>query len=110
MADTVGGDVGARLLALVRPGGRFGYVSVLPEGAADRRPDVKITRVFTRPDPYALLGFAEDARNGRFSIPVSLRLPLGEAADAHARKEAGGGGKIVLANNHPLGVKEAIRS
>lgn len=96
VADTVGGQIAARLLASVRPGGRFGYASVLPEGAADRHPDVTVTRVFARPDPQTLRAFAEDARDGRFVIPVSQRLPLGKAAEAQARMEAGGGGKIVL--------------
>ena len=96
VADTVGGGVGARLLGLVRSGGRFGYASVLPEGAANQHPDVTITRVFARPDPDMLRIFAEDARNSRFSIPVSQRLPLEKAADAQVRMEAGGGGKIVL--------------
>lgn len=96
VADTVGGAVAERLLGLVRPGGRFGYASVLPEGAAERHPDVTVTRVFARPDPDTLLAFAEDARDGRFVLPVSRRLPLAEAADAQARMEAGGAGKIVL--------------
>lgn len=96
VTDTVGGGVGARLLGLVRPGGRFGYASVLPEGAANLRPEVTITRVFARPDPKTLRAYAEDVRDGLFSIPVSQRLPLEEAAGAQARVEAGGGGKIVL--------------
>lgn len=96
VADTVGGSVGARLLGLVRTGGRFGYASVLPEDAAIRHADVTVARVFARPDPDMLRVFAEDARDGRFSIPVSQRLPLEQAADAQLCMEAGGGGKIVL--------------
>lgn len=96
VADTVGGEAGARLLTMIRPGGRFGYASVLAEGAVERHPDVTITRVFARPDADTLRTFAEDARDGRFSIPISQRLPLAQAASAHARMEAGGGGKIVL--------------
>lgn len=96
VADTGRGDVGARLLRMVRSRGRFAYASVLPEGAASQHPDVTITRVFARPDPDILRIFAEDARDGRFSIPVTQRLPLEAAAGAQARMEAGGGGKIVL--------------
>ncbi|MGJ3628445.1 zinc-binding dehydrogenase [Sphingomonas sp. MMS24-JH45] len=77
-------------------GGHFGYASVLPEDAAARHPDVTVTRVFARPDPATLRAFAEDARDGRFAVPVSERLPLGRAAEAQARMEAGGAGKIVL--------------
>lgn len=96
VADTVGGAVAARLLGLVRPGGRFGYASVLPEGAAGEHPGVSVTRVFARTDADTLRAFAQDARDGRFAIPVSQRLPLDRAAAAQAAMEAGGAGKIVL--------------
>lgn len=96
VVDTVGGSVGEHLLGLVRSGRHFGYASVLPNSAADRHPGVTVTRVFARPDPGTLRAFAEDARDGRFAVPVSERLPLGQAAEAQARMEAGGGGKITL--------------
>ncbi|MBE7212827.1 MAG: NADP-dependent oxidoreductase, partial [Gluconacetobacter diazotrophicus] len=96
VADTLGGEVAATLIARVRKGGRFGYASVLPEGLAARHPGIEIGRVFARPDPERLRGFAEDARDNRFVLPVSRRLPLGEAREAHDAMEKGGGGKIVL--------------
>jgi hypothetical protein len=34
IADTVGGDVAAKLIAKVRQSGSFGYTAVLPESAA----------------------------------------------------------------------------
>ncbi|WP_205412221.1 NADP-dependent oxidoreductase [Sphingomonas crusticola] len=37
VADTVGGETAAKLLGKVKPGGRFGYASVLPEEAAKTR-------------------------------------------------------------------------
>ena len=95
VADTVGGEVAARLLRKVRPGGRFGYASVLPE-QADRDASVEVARVFARPDPSKLREFADDMRDGLFVLPISRRMPLREAADAHALLEKGGGGKIVL--------------
>lgn len=101
VADTVGGDIAARLLRLVRPGGRFGYASVLPEEAAAGRLDVTITRVFAKPDPATLRAFAEDLRDGRFVLPVSRTVPLRDAAAAQARLEQGGGGKVVLAIADP---------
>lgn len=76
VADTVGGDVAARLLGLVRRGGHFGYASVLPQEAANRHRDVVISRVFAAPDPQALAAFAKDVRDGLFSVPVSRRMPL----------------------------------
>ncbi|WP_380786241.1 NADP-dependent oxidoreductase [Sphingomonas sp. R86521] len=94
VADTVGGAVAAKLLGKVRPGGRFGYASVLPEGAA--KDSVEISRVFAQPDAVTLRAFADDIADGSFVLPVSRRMPLSEAADAHALLEKGGGGKVVL--------------
>jgi NADPH:quinone reductase-like Zn-dependent oxidoreductase len=51
IADTVGGEVAAKLIAKAKQSGSFGYTAVLPEGAAAQNPTVKITRVSTRPDP-----------------------------------------------------------
>jgi NADPH:quinone reductase-like Zn-dependent oxidoreductase len=96
VADTVGGAVAAKLLAKVKPGGSFGYASVLPEGAAAQNPTVKITRVFARPDPSKVREFADDVRDGKFTLPIGRRLPLRDAAEAHRLAEHGGIGKIVL--------------
>ncbi|MBB3692173.1 NADP-dependent oxidoreductase [Sphingomonas sp. BK580] len=96
VADTVGGDTAARLFERVRAGGRFGFASVLPDDAAARFPMVEVTRVFARPDASKLREFADDVRDRRFLLPVSARLPLGEARAAHERLEKGGGGKVVL--------------
>jgi len=94
VADTVGGETAATLLGKVRAGGRFGYASVLPEGA--RNPSVEVSRVFAQPDPSRLREFADDIRDGKFVLPISRRMPLREAGAAHALLEKGGGGKIVL--------------
>lgn len=96
IADTVGGNVAAKLLAKVRPSGSFGYASVLPEGAAAQNPTVKITRVFARPDPSKVREFADDVRDGKFVLPIGRRMPLRDAAEAHALGEKGGIGKILL--------------
>ncbi|WP_442679460.1 NADP-dependent oxidoreductase [Sphingomonas sp. ASY06-1R] len=95
VADTVGGETAAKLLARVRPGGRFGYASVLPEDAA-KDATVAVSRVFAQPDPARLRIFAEDMRDGKFVLPISQRMPLRDAAAAHTLLEKGGGGKIVL--------------
>jgi NADPH:quinone reductase-like Zn-dependent oxidoreductase len=94
VADTVGGETAAKLIGKVRPGGRFGYASVLPENAANA--SVEVSRVFARPDPAKLHEFAEDIRDGKFVLPVSTRMPLRDASVAHELLEKGGGGKIVL--------------
>lgn len=95
VADTVGGEIAAKLLGKVRAGGRFGYASVLPEEAA-KEASVEVNRVFARPDPSKLREFADDIRDGTFVLPISRRMPLRDAGAAHELLEKGGGGKIVL--------------
>jgi NADPH:quinone reductase-like Zn-dependent oxidoreductase len=96
IADTVGGEVAAKLIAKVKQGGSFGYASVLPQGAAAQNPTMKIARVSTRPDPSKLREFADDVRDGKFVLPIGRRMPLRDAAEAHVLGEKGGIGKILL--------------
>lgn len=96
VADTVGGDTAAKLLARIKRGGSFGYASVIPDDAAARHPDVRITRVYAAPDPSKVREFADDVRDGKFSLPIGARMPLQEAAAAHRLGEKGGIGKILL--------------
>ncbi len=96
VADTVGGETAARLFAKIKNGGRFGYASVFPVDAAAKNPTVEVTRVFARADASKVREFADDIRDGAFSLPISHRLPLREAASAHALMQAGGAGKILL--------------
>jgi NADPH:quinone reductase-like Zn-dependent oxidoreductase len=96
IADTIGGEVAAKLIAKVKQGGSFGYAAALPEGAAALNPTVKITRVFARPDPSKVREFADDVRDGKFVLPIGHRLPLRDAAEAQVMAEKGGVGKIVL--------------
>ena len=96
IADTVGGEVAAKLIAKVKPGGSFGYTSVLPEGTAALNPTVKSTRVFAQPDPSKVREFADDVRDGKFVLPIGRRLPLRDAAEAQVLAEKGGVGKIIL--------------
>ena len=96
IADTVGGEVAAKLIAKVKQGGFFGYASALPEGAAARNPTVKIARVSARADASKVREFADDVRDGKFILPIGRRMPLRDAAEAHVLAEKGGIGKIVL--------------
>ena len=96
IADTVGGEVAAKLIARVKQGGSVGYTAVLPESAAARNPTVKITRVGARPDASEVREFADDVRDGKFVLPIGRRLPLHDAAEAHVLGEKGGIGKILL--------------
>jgi len=96
VADTVGGDVAAKLLARVKPGGSLGYTAMFPENAAAKNPTVKITRVGARPDPSKVREFADDVRDGKFVLPIGRRMPLRDAAEAQVLGEKGGIGKIIL--------------
>jgi NADPH:quinone reductase-like Zn-dependent oxidoreductase len=96
IADTVGGDLAARLIAKVKQNGTFGYAAMLPESAAAQNPTVKITRVLAQPDPSKVREFADDVRDSKFVLPIGRRLPLRDAAEAHVLVEKGGIGKILL--------------
>jgi NADPH:quinone reductase-like Zn-dependent oxidoreductase len=96
IADTVGGDTAAKLIARVKPGGSFGYAAMLPDNAAAKNPTVKVTRVQAKPDPSKVREFADDVRDGKFVLPIGARMPLKDAAEAHVLGEKGGIGKIIL--------------
>jgi NADPH:quinone reductase-like Zn-dependent oxidoreductase len=96
IADTVGGDLAAKLIAKVKQNGTFGYAAMLPESAAAQNPTVKITRVLAQPDPSKVREFADDVRDSKFVLPIGRRLPLRDAAEAHVLVEKGGIGKILL--------------
>jgi NADPH:quinone reductase-like Zn-dependent oxidoreductase len=96
VADTVGGAVAVSLIKLVKPGGAFGYASVIPEGTQAINPTVTITRVYAKPDPSKVREFADDVRDGKFILPIGRRMPLANAAEAHVLGAKGGVGKIVL--------------
>jgi NADPH:quinone reductase-like Zn-dependent oxidoreductase len=101
IADTVGGEAAARLIAKIKPGGSFGYTTRLPENASAQNPTVKFTRVLAKPDPSKVREFADDLRDGKFVLPIGRRLPLRSAAEAHALGEKGGSGKILLLASDP---------
>ena len=52
-------------------------------------------------DPSKVREFADDIRDGKFLLPISHRLPLQDAAKAHALAQKGGSGKIVLVIRDP---------
>jgi NADPH:quinone reductase-like Zn-dependent oxidoreductase len=96
VADTIGGETAAKIIARVKAGGCFGYASVLPEAAVAANPTVKVTRVFAQPDASKVREFADDLRDGKFVLPIGRRLALREASEAHVLGERGGIGKIIL--------------
>ena len=96
VADTVGGETAAKLFSKVKNGGNFGYASVFPDGVSATNSTVKVTRVFASPDASKVREFADDIRDGKFLLPISRRLPLRDAGEAHVLMQRGGAGKIVL--------------
>jgi len=95
VADAVGGRTGEKLIARVKPGGVYSSVVGTPQNAAEY-PSVKVAFVFSKFDRKTLEFMAEAVRDGKLVIPISLKLPLGEAAKAQAMAEKGGVGKILL--------------
>ncbi len=96
IADIVGGEIAAKLIAKIKPGGSLGYTAVLPDGTEAQNPSIKITRVFAKPDPSKVREFADDLRDGKFVLPIGRRMPLRDAAEAHVLGQKGGIGKILL--------------
>ena len=95
VADTVGRRTAEKLIAKVKPGGVYASVVGAPQNAAES-PSVKVVAVFSKFDRKTLEYMAEAVRDGKLVIPISLKLPLSEAAQAHAAAEKGVAGKILL--------------
>jgi NADPH:quinone reductase-like Zn-dependent oxidoreductase len=95
VADTVGGKTAGKLIAKVKPGGVYASVVDLPQNAAEH-PSVKVVHVFSKFDRKTLEFMAEAVRDGKLVIPISQKLPLSKAAEAHATAEKGSIGKILL--------------
>lgn len=95
VADMVGGESGARLLPLLRPGGVFGSVLGPPQGA-DKYPHVRIAPIMAHPDPSKVREFADDIRDGNFVLPIDRSFPLREAGEAQQYAEDHARGKVLL--------------
>ncbi len=95
VADAVGGRTAEKLIAKVKPGGKYASVVGTPQNAAEY-PSVKVVFVFSKFDRKTLEFMAEAVRDGKLVIPISRKMPLSEAAEAQAAAEKGGVGKILL--------------
>ncbi|HEY4270592.1 MAG TPA: NADP-dependent oxidoreductase [Candidatus Udaeobacter sp.] len=95
VADAVGGRTAEKLIAKLKPGGTYASVVGAPQNVAEY-PSVKVVEVFSKFDRKTLEFMAEAVRDGKLVIPISLKLPLSEAAKAQAMAEKGGVGKILL--------------
>ena len=95
VADTVGGDIAAKLLPKVKPGGNFGSVLGPPKDAA-LHPTVNIKAFSAQHDAQTVAHYGEAVRDGRLKLPIESVTPLQEVADAHTIGEKGGAGKLIL--------------
>src|SRR5205085_11514565 len=94
IADTVGGDTIAKLIAKIRKGGTL--ASVVGEPAAAKGRDLRVRAFVGHPDGERLGELAEAAARGELRIPIGNRLPISEVREAHRLAERGAEGKILL--------------
>ncbi|MDP9146562.1 MAG: NADP-dependent oxidoreductase [Acidobacteriota bacterium] len=95
VADTVGGKTAEKLIEKVKNGGVFASVLGVPQNAV-KFPAVKAVPVYARPDAKTLKLMAEDVKAGKLVIPIGAKMPLKDAAKAHAAAEKGNMGKVLL--------------
>lgn len=95
VADAVNGATAESLIARVKSGGIFASVLGPPKNSANF-PGVKVVPVFAHPDVQALLRMADAVIEGKLEIPIASKMPLKDAANAHALAEKGVGGKVLL--------------
>ena len=94
LADTVGGETAAKLVAKVKKGGRAGGTVGEPPGARERGLDAR--GFMAHPDSKRLAELAKAIADGRLVIPIAKRFPLAQAAEAQTFAEHGADGKVLL--------------
>jgi NADPH:quinone reductase-like Zn-dependent oxidoreductase len=95
VANTVRGKTAEDLMAKVKPGGTFASVTGAPANAA-KYPQVRTVAFVSKQDTKNLERTVEAVRAGKLTIPIGSRLPLRDAAAAHAAFAKGSAGKILL--------------
>jgi NADPH:quinone reductase-like Zn-dependent oxidoreductase len=95
VADTVGHDTAAKLLALVKPGGTFASVLGEPSNRKDF-PQVNVVPVRVAEDGAELAQLAQAVKEGKLRIPSGRRFSLEKMEDAHRAAEKGGIGKVLV--------------
>jgi NADPH:quinone reductase-like Zn-dependent oxidoreductase len=95
IADTVGGDTIQRLYDCLKPGGTIGSVLGDPPGAKERG---FVVHSFTaQPDSAQLERYVAHVAEGRLVVPITAKLPLSQAREAHLLVEKKRvGGKVLL--------------
>jgi NADPH:quinone reductase-like Zn-dependent oxidoreductase len=94
IADTVGGPMLARLFNRVKPGGTI--ASVVGEPAGAKAHGFIVRALMTHPDSNRLSMLAQAVATGKLFIPITKRLPLSKAREAHLLADQHAGGKIIL--------------
>lgn len=94
IADTVGGEPVARLLAMVRTAGIFATVIPEPAGAKERALEIRTVRA--HPDPERLSGLLGAVADGSLVIPIARRFALSQIREAQSAAEKGAGGKVLV--------------
>ncbi|HEY6333590.1 MAG TPA: NADP-dependent oxidoreductase [Blastocatellia bacterium] len=95
VANTVGGKTAEQLLEKVKQGGTFASVTGLPANAA-KYPGVHTVAFVSKQDTKNLEYMVEAVNAGKLTIPIGSKMPLRNAAEAHAAVAKGGSGKILL--------------
>ena len=95
IADTVGGEVIAKLLPKLRRGGVLGSAVGKPKAGEGK--DIRIEAFNVENNAVRLARMAEAVRSGKLAMPIVRKFRLGEAATAQKQAEDGHvDGKIVL--------------
>jgi NADPH:quinone reductase-like Zn-dependent oxidoreductase len=95
VANTVRGKTAEDLIGKVKRGGTFASVTGAPSNAA-KYPQVRTVAFVSKQDTKNLEHMVEAVRAGKMTIPIGSRLPLRNAAEAHAALAKGSAGKILL--------------
>ena len=95
--DAVGGDTFGRSFKTLKKGGFLVTTVEFPSEEKAREFDVKVARVFGKPNAKELAEITQLVDEGKLKAHVSTVLPLAEVKKAHQLSESGHTrGKIVL--------------
>jgi NADPH:quinone reductase-like Zn-dependent oxidoreductase len=95
VANAVRGQTAEQLIGKVKAGGVFASVTGAPANAKDY-PSVKVVSFVSKQDARTVRHMAEAVAAGKLVIPIDRKLPLKDAAKAHALVGEGGTGKVLL--------------
>ena len=95
VADAVNGTTAEMLIGKVKAGGIFASVLGTPQNSANFS-SVKVVLVFAEPDVKALLELAKAVVEGKLALPIAMKMPLKDAAEAHHLVAKGVSGKVLL--------------